>query len=182
MYVYPSPLALSPHAQLVACFVAVGLIGPTQSVLCLRVLSDAGFAQQDVASALSSANVTFAMLGSLCGPLLSGALVPDVLAFESFTKWQAIVTGALYALPLCYLQRYRQNAKATPCAGCLSGCSALWCQSCQGAGTEPEDQAERGGEHSKGDSISDSISGAVRSSASASGTPLVQQSSAKKGR
>jgi hypothetical protein len=146
------------------------------------VLSDAGFAQQDVASALSSANVTFAMLGSLCGPLLSGALVPDVLAFESFTKWQAIVTGALYALPLCYLQRYRQNAKATPCAGCLSGCSALWCQCCQGAGTEPGDQAERGGEHSKGDPISDSISGAVRSSASASGTPLVQQNSAKKGR
>jgi len=181
MYVFSSPLA-PPHAQLVACFVAVGLIGPTQSVLCLRVLSDAGFAQQDVASALSSANVTFAMLGSLCGPLLSGALVPDVLAFESFTKWQAIVTGALYALPLCYLQRYRQNAKATPCAGCLSGCSALWCQGCQGAGTEPEDQAERGGEHSKGDPISDSISGAVRSSASASGTPLVQQSSAKKGR
>lgn len=151
---------------------AVGLIGPTQSVLCLRVLSEAGFAQQDVASALSSANVTFAMLGSLCGPLISGALVPDVLAFESFTKWQAVVTGTLYALPLCYLQRYQQNAKATPCAGCLSCCGALWCQCCQGAGTEPGDQ-ERGG---------DSISGAVRSSASASGTPLVQQNSAKKGR
>ena len=90
--------------SLVLTYFAIGVIGPTQSVLSLRILLEGGLSQQDVAGALSAANVTFSMLGSLCGPLLSGCLVPYVLDFEHFTTVQAICTGLGYLLPLFLLQ------------------------------------------------------------------------------
>jgi len=104
--------------------------------------------QHEVAAALSAANVSFSMLGSLCGPLVSGALVPDVYQFVDVTSIQAIFTGACYTLPLVFLQRYKQMGnRARPCSACVSClacCNSLCCpccKCCQAKG-EPVDSAE----------------------------------------
>ena len=133
-------------SAIIACYVAVGVIGPTQSVLCLRILSDAGLSQHDVAAGLAAANVTFSMLGSLCGPLVSGAIVPDVLSFQEATSAQAAVTALVYLPALCVLHRYRPGgSRRPPCAGCIACCSCLnsclcpCCKCCQQKITEPSD-------------------------------------------
>ena len=114
-------------------------------VLCLRILSDAGLTQHDVAAGLAAANVTFSMLGSLCGPLVSGAIVPDVLSFQDVTSVQAAFTAIAYLPALCVLQRYRPGARPRPCSACISCCSFCTaclcpcCRCCHHEKSEPSD-------------------------------------------
>lgn len=120
----PVSLGLFVGAISVA-YVGVGLVGPTQSVLCLRILSQAGLSQTEVASALAAANVTFSTIGSLCGPLVAGALVPDVFSFRDVTSVQAGITAVCYLPALYLLGRYRPGPRPKPCGGCITCCSFL---------------------------------------------------------
>jgi len=106
-------------------YVGVGLVGPTQSVLCLRILSQAGLSQHEVASALAAANVSFSTLGSLCGPLVAGALVPNVFSFNDVTSVQAGFTAVCYLPSLYFLGRYRPGPRPKPCGGCITCCSFI---------------------------------------------------------
>ena len=127
----PTPhFHLQPHialfiGALVLTYIGVGLVGPTQSVLCLRILSQAGLSQQEVASALAAANVTFSTLGSLCGPLVAGALVPKVFAFDQMTSVQSAFTALCYLPALYLLGRDRPGPRPKPCGGCITCCSFL---------------------------------------------------------
>ena len=110
-------------SSLVALYVSVGLIGPTQSVLCLKVLRvQAGLTQHDVAGALAAANVATSMLGALAGPLVAGGLVPDLVAFEDATSWLGWLVALCYLPPLLYLRVFssRHNNRRDCCLGC--GC------------------------------------------------------------
>jgi len=106
-------------------YMAVGLVGPTQSVLCLRILSTSGLTQHEVASGLAAVNVTFSMIGSLLGPLISGAIVPVAVQFNDFTSILAAVTAVAYLPALVILQKYRPGRRPKPCAGCIHCCSFL---------------------------------------------------------
>jgi len=127
----PNPALLLPQSvglfvgAITVCYIGVGLVGPTQSVLCLRILSQAGLSQHEVASALAAANVTFSTLGSLCGPLVAGALVPKVLAFNEVTSVQAAFTALCYLPSLYLLGRYKPGARPKPCGGCITCCSFI---------------------------------------------------------
>jgi len=127
----PSPhLHLPPSVGLFVgaitiCYIGVGLVGPTQSVLCLRILSQAGLSQHEVASALAAANVSFSTLGSLCGPLVAGALVPKVLDFNDVTSVQAGFTAVCYLPSLYLLGRYRPGPRPKPCGACITCCSFI---------------------------------------------------------
>ena len=110
-------------ASITCAYVGVGLVGPTQSVLCLRILSHAGLSQHEVAAALAAANVTFSTLGSLCGPLLAGWLVPDVFSFRDVTSVQAASVALCYLPAVYVLGRYRPGPRPKPCGGCITCCS-----------------------------------------------------------
>jgi len=109
--------------SLIVVYVAIGLIGPTQSTLCLRILSQCGLGQQEVAAALAVANVSFSTLGSLCGPLVAGALTPRHMSFEDVTALLAGFTAVAYLPSLYALGRYKPGPRPRPCAGCIACCS-----------------------------------------------------------
>ena len=134
-------------ASITVAYVGVGLVGPTQSVLCLRILSQAGLSQQEVASALAAANVSFSTLGSLCGPLVAGALVPDVFLWRDVTSVQSGFTAICYLPALYLLGRYRPGPRPKPCGGCITCCSFLQscccpCVTCCAQRAEPKEKSE----------------------------------------
>lgn len=128
-YLGPTPYFNLPPSvglfvgAIILAYIGVGLVGPTQSVLCLRILSQAGLSQHEVASALAAANVTFSTIGSLCGPLVAGALVPKVFAFADVTSVQAGLTAVCYLPALFLLGRYRPGPRPKPCGACITCCS-----------------------------------------------------------
>ena len=81
----------------------------------MDAVSQAGLSQHEVASALAAANVTFSTLGSLCGPLVAGALVPRVFDFKDVTSVQAGFTAVCYLPALYLLGRYRPGPRPKPC-------------------------------------------------------------------
>lgn len=105
-----------------ATYIGVGLVGPTQSVLCLRILSAAGLDKEEVAPALAAANVTFSTLGSLVGPLVAGALVPKVLAFDDATSFLAIFTACAFLPSMIMLARFKPGPQPMPCIHCVRCC------------------------------------------------------------
>ena len=101
-----TPLGIFVGA-ITAAYIGVGLVGPTQSALCLRILSHAGLSQHEVAAALAAANVTFSTLGSLCGPLVAGWMVPDVYSFREATSLQAASIAICYLPGIILLARFK---------------------------------------------------------------------------
>ena len=104
------PLGLPPTlgtfvAAICCTYLGAGLIGPTQAGIMLHSLRRAGLSQQEVAIALASLNVMVSTLGSLCGPVVAGTLVPRYVPFRTVTTLLAgvvalgIVPNALLVAP-----------------------------------------------------------------------------------
>ena len=69
--------------------------------------------------------MTFSTLGSLCGPIVAGALVPNLLRFHDATSTQAGFTALCYLPALVLLGRYRPGPQPKPCGACITCCSFM---------------------------------------------------------